>query len=349
MRTIRFEKTQKNKEKVKKAKKRLWTIAKNLLKEIKKNLEKNLCLGLYQEKISIFDKIIEQTQPKTQYIKRKAVSKGWRKLIKILCLLLWIVSKLEIRLKKGYKGLLKTLISSKKGKVGKDLASFERQGCEKMKSWIKTIIANIESCGKTTSEEFITKISEFKKYVSSKDTKIYSPHEPHVYCITKGKENKKHEYGVKAAALIGKNSGVILGCAVYSDNPHDSRTIQAAVDSMKKLTGITPGDAYGDRGFKGGQDHLEEGVSLHLPSTPKKGDPEEKKEEAIKNFGRRSSIEPIFGHLKQDHRLSRIYLKGFIGDGINLILSAAAFNFKKWWNRLSSYKDELKKKSKLTV
>jgi IS5 family transposase len=45
------------------------------------------------------------------------------------------------------------------------------------------------------------------------------------------------------------------------------------------------------------------------------------------------AIEPVIGHLKSDHRLSRNYLKGFIGDEINLLLAAAAFNLKKWMNR----------------
>mgnify|MGYP007017146369 CR=1 FL=1 len=39
---------------------------------------------------------------------------------------------------------------------------------------------------------------------------------------------------------------------------------------------------------------------------------------------------PVIGHLKSDHRLDRNFLKGFNGDQINLLMAAAAFNFKKW-------------------
>jgi len=49
-------------------------------------------------------------------------------------------------------------------------------------------------------------------------------------------------------------------------------------------------------------------------------------------FRRRAAIEPVIGHLKSDHRLSRNYLKGFIGDEINLLMAATAFNLKKWMN-----------------
>ena len=54
------------------------------------------------------------------------------------------------------------------------------------------------------------------------------------------------------------------------------------------------------------------------------------KRKARKNFGRRSAIEPVIGHVKNDFRLARNYLKGIIGDSINLLLAVAAFNFKKW-------------------
>lgn len=37
----------------------------------------------------------------------------------------------------------------------------------------------------------------------------------------------------------------------------------------------------------------------------------------------------MIGHLKSDHRLNRNYLKGFAGDQMNVLLAAAAFNFKK--------------------
>ena len=51
---------------------------------------------------------------------------------------------------------------------------------------------------------------------------------------------------------------------------------------------------------------------------------------ARKRFRRRAGIEPIIGHLKSDHRLKRNFLKGFSGDQINLLMAAAAFNFRKW-------------------
>ena len=48
-----------------------------------------------------------------------------------------------------------------------------------------------------------------------------------------------------------------------------------------------------------------------------------------RKHSRRAAIEPVIGHLKTDYRLCRNFLKGIIGDNINLILAAAAMNFKR--------------------
>ena len=40
----------------------------------------------------------------------------------------------------------------------------------------------------------------------------------------------------------------------------------------------------------------------------------------------------MIGHLKQDFRLSRNYLKGANGDVANVLLAATTYNLKKWMN-----------------
>ena len=46
-------------------------------------------------------------------------------------------------------------------------------------------------------------------------------------------------------------------------------------------------------------------------------------------MNRRAAIEPIFGHLKAEHRLERNRLKGKPGDQVNALLCACGFNFRK--------------------
>ena len=45
---------------------------------------------------------------------------------------------------------------------------------------------------------------------------------------------------------------------------------------------------------------------------------------------RRTFVKAIIGHLKQDYRLSRNWLKGSEGDAINLLMAACAWNLRKW-------------------
>lgn len=52
-------------------------------------------------------------------------------------------------------------------------------------------------------------------------------------------------------------------------------------------------------------------------------------------FRRRASVEAIIGHLKSGCGLVRNYLKGTVGDDINLMLSASAFNFRKLLSKIA--------------
>ena len=42
---------------------------------------------------------------------------------------------------------------------------------------------------------------------------------------------------------------------------------------------------------------------------------------------RRAAVEPVIGHLKNDHRMRRNHLKGRDGDRINAVFAAAGYNF----------------------
>jgi len=160
--------------------------------------------------------------------------------------------------------------------------------------------------------------------------KIYALHEPHIYAIAKGKDHKKYEYGTKASIVTTKNSGIIIGVVAHEKNQHDSNTLQAALQAANKHRTTPIKEAICDRGYRGKKEV--DGTIISIPGKPLKRDTKYQQEQKRKKFKRRASIEPIIGHLKSDHRLSKNYLKGFIGDEINLLLAAAAFNLKKWMN-----------------
>lgn len=66
-----------------------------------------------------------------------------------------------------------------------------------------------------------------------------------------------------------------------------------------------------------------------IPHIPKKSDSRYQKKKIHKLFCKRAGIEPIIGHLKSDYRLDRYFYKGVVGDTVNMLLAAAAYNFKR--------------------
>ena len=174
----------------------------------------------------------------------------------------------------------------------------------------------------------------FKQVLAQKKTdsnKIYSLHEPHTQCISKGKEHKKYEFGSKVSIITTKNTGVIIGAINIEKNVHDGKTLQPALEQQQRLTGITLKNNYVDRGYHGVKEVLR--TKIIIPGTPNKERTPYEKQKLRKGFKRRAAIEPKTGHLKQDHRLSRNFYKGIKGDNNNVMLAAAAMNFKRMMNK----------------
>ena len=165
--------------------------------------------------------------------------------------------------------------------------------------------------------------------------KIYSIHEPDVYCIGKGKAHKKYEFGAKASIAVTKNSGIIVAAVSHSENIHDSKTLVEVISQSSELRGQCPKVAICDRGYRGKSVVGETQILIPKPSG-KRATPYQR-QKARKRFRKRAGIEPIIGHLKSDYRLIRNYLKGTVGDSINLMLAAAAFNFKKWMREVQLF------------
>ena len=173
----------------------------------------------------------------------------------------------------------------------------------------------------------------FKKVLQQKRSdsgKIYSLHEPHVQCISKGKEHKKYEFGSKVSIITTKQSGVIIGALNIEKNDYDAHTVDPAFEQQQRLSGITLKRAFMDRGYKGISQVR--GTKIEIPKPFNKSLNDGQQQDLKKGFKRRAAIEPKIGHLKEDHRLSLNYYKGIKGDNINVMLAAAAMNFKRMMN-----------------
>ncbi len=157
--------------------------------------------------------------------------------------------------------------------------------------------------------------------------KLYSLHAPEVVCIAKGKAHKRYEFGCKVGIAATNREGLFLAAKAFEDNPYDGHTLQATIDQAEAMSGVAVARAYADKGYKG---HDYEGSARVMLSGRKRGlTPTMKRE-----LKRRSAIEPMIGHAKNDGRLGRNYLLGHDGDRINALLAAAGHNLRLTLNKL---------------
>lgn len=166
--------------------------------------------------------------------------------------------------------------------------------------------------------------------------KVYSLHAPEVCCIAKGKEHKPYEFGSKVSLVRGATSGVITGMVNFNSNLYDGHTLEPALTQSERIRtsigGNRPKIAVVDRGCRG-QKQIS-GTQICIPSAPAKNASPYQKRKARKRFRQRAGIEPTIGHVKHDHRMIRNFLKGEVGDALNALLAASAFNLKKRYNQI---------------
>ena len=111
---------------------------------------------------------------------------------------------------------------------------------------------------------------------------------------------------------------------------HDDAKRQPFIADLEKLTGVTVRRIHGDKGYRGHNypNRFKVWISGQVRRVTK----------AIRReMRRRAAIEPVIGHLKEDHRMGRNYLTGRDGDRINAVLAAAGYNFSlllRWFEEL---------------
>lgn len=87
--------------------------------------------------------------------------------------------------------------------------------------------------------------------------KIYSLHEPDVYCVGKGKDHKQYEYGRKASVAVTEKSQVIIGVASHDKHEHDSKTLKAVLSHAQSQRQSAIELAVVDRGYRGAKQYVD--------------------------------------------------------------------------------------------
>ena len=150
--------------------------------------------------------------------------------------------------------------------------------------------------------------------------KLYSLHEPHVDCISKGKTRMPFEFGVKYSLAVTHEERFVVGAMTFPGAPYDGHTLAEALEQVEEMTGVRPRRAFADRGCRG---HGVEGPKVFISGQRKGVTPALRRD-----IRRRAAIEPVIGHMKSDGRLARCPLKGTEGDMFHAIMCGCGHNIR---------------------
>lgn len=157
--------------------------------------------------------------------------------------------------------------------------------------------------------------------------KVYSLHAPEVECIGKGKAHAPYEFGVKVsiATTLHRSKGgqFALHAKALPGNPYDGHTLATIIPEMEATIGTGIERVLADAGYKGHNAPISHKFRVYTSGQKRRMTPAIKRE-----MRRRAAIEPVIGHLKNEHRMGRNYLAHQQGDAINAILAAAGYNFR---------------------
>ena len=205
--------------------------------------------------------------------------------------------------------------------VGRLIRVFERNVAKSevnLSARDQALLAKIKS---VHAQSFLSQKAK-SEYKKAGNKVLYAFHATEVECIGKGKLHKPFEFGNKVALGVSGRGNFILGVHSFHGNPYDGHTLAQTVEKIEATTDREVGDIFVDLGYRG-NNYRKKG-KVYTPYTKKELTPKLK---AMQK--RRSSIEPVIGHLKQYGRMGRNYLKGVIGDVINPLISAVGFNLKR--------------------
>ncbi len=200
-----------------------------------------------------------------------------------------------------------------------------KQQTRKLRTYLGRVIRDIDRKASALSISLTTVMIRAKQIYRQTKTdspKLYSVHAPEVECIVKGKAHKRYEFGCKVVLVTTSQTNWIVAADAMPGNPYDGATLKPAIEQVQRLTGIAPQKAIVDKGFRGSTYHPSTLDVLVAGSRKVTG--------LLKRLvKRRSAIEPVIGHAKQDHALKRNYLHGKAGDRMNAVLTACGFNLRK--------------------
>jgi IS5 family transposase len=261
------------------------------------------------------------TYPTDTKLCRRIIARCWK-----------LADRHGVRLRRRYTKLVRQSLLAQRWRQHSKRRKEARRGVRRLRTIAGRLVRELTR--KLPAEVVAAQAENFTLYrgvlaQKPRDTgKVYSLHEPHIYCIAKGKEHKKYEFGTKASLAMTKTGGILVAAVAHEENCYDGHTLPEVLEQAEVVQGERPAKAIVDRGYRGVREVG--GTQILVPGKAPAGQSPNQRQAMRQRFRRRCAIEPTIAHLKSDFRLARNYLRGFAGDSLNLLLAAAAWNFRKW-------------------
>src|SRR5712691_922811 len=205
---------------------------------------------------------------------------------------------------------------------------------KKLKTYLGRVIRDIGrriADDDAMKEAFVKPLSLARRVLTQnhkqRGPKVYSLHAPEVECIGKGKAHRPYEFGVKVSVATplkhSKGGQFVTHVAALPGNPYDGHTLAKVIPEAEVLIGNVIERLIADAGYRGHNAPPDYKFRIFTSGQKRRVTPQIKRE-----MRRRSAVEPVIGHLKQEHRMGRNYLAHRAGDAANAVLAAAGYNFR---------------------
>jgi transposase, IS5 family len=258
----------------------------------------------------------------------KLVNRAREKLVKL-------AKKLGVELRQSYARVGKFALVKHQRYAHARQFDRARKALRKLKTYLGRVIRDIarKIDGDPSRETAFARLMSLARRVRDQERgqrgpKVYSLHAPEVECIGKGKPHKPYEFGVKVSVATtlkrGKGGQFVTHVQALPGNPYDGHTLAYVIPAIEALLGNTIERLHTDAGYRGHNAPPEYKFKVYTAKQKRRVTPQIKRE-----MRRRSAIEPVIGHLKNEHRMDRNYLAGRNGDASNAILAAVGYNFRR--------------------
>jgi IS5 family transposase len=258
----------------------------------------------------------------------KLLNRAREKLVKL-------AKRLGVELRQSYTRVGKfALIQHQRYAHAKQFKRAKRSLC-KLKTYLGRVIRDIarKIDGDPRLEAAVAQLLSLARRVRAQERgqrgpKIYSLHAPEVECIAKGKAHKPYEFGVKVSVATtlkhSKGGQFVVHAQALPGNPYDGHTLAGVIPAIEQLVGNTIERLHADAGYRGHNAPPDYKFKIYTSKQKRRVTPQIKRE-----MRRRAAVEPVIGHLKEDHRMDRNYLAHREGDLNNAVLAAAGYNFRR--------------------